>query len=155
MKYGYMFYQKPLKSGMKARYVNLGDPIQTYAVKLLYKEMGINEDDIISVPRYDIADYQGEECICVINGASDYQEVVYDSRMLPPTEKIHAIIYSLHLHRTLPQDELSFLKLCGNVGCRDIHTVRYLRSLGVDAYLTGCLTLTLPNRSEQEIQMAD
>ena len=156
MKYGYMFYQKPLKNGMKARYVNLGDPIQSYAVKLLYKEMGIREDDMLPVPRYDIADYQGEECICVINGSSNYEEMVYDSRMLPPSRtKIHAIVYSLHLNRKLQHDELAFLKSSGSVGCRDIYTVNYLRGLGVDAYLTGCLTLTLPRRSEAETKGAD
>ena len=71
MKYGYMFYQKPLKPKMKTRPVNLGDPIQSYAVKNLYREMGTGEEDIIPVPRYDMAEYDGEECICVVNSASN------------------------------------------------------------------------------------
>lgn len=40
MKYGYLLYQKPLIPEMPNRPVNLGDPIQSYAVKLLYREMG-------------------------------------------------------------------------------------------------------------------
>lgn len=155
MKYGYMFYQKPLKPKMKTRPVNLGDPIQSYAVKNLYREMGIGEEDIIPVPRYDMAEYDGEECICVVNSASNYEELAYDSHFMPPSPKIHAIPMSLHLHRELTEDELSFYKTCGGVGCRDLSTVEYLQSLGVDAYLTGCLTLTLPRRSKEQEAKAD
>lgn len=155
MKYGYMFYQKPLKRNMKTRPVNLGDPIQSYAVKNLYREMGIREEDIIPVPRYDMADYNGEECICVVNSASNYEELAYDSRFMPPSPKVHAIPMSLHIHREIPDSELEFYKKCGGVGCRDISTVEYLHKLGVDAYLSGCLTATLPRRSEEIAKNAD
>lgn len=155
MKYGYMFYQKPLKPEMKTRPVNLGDPIQSYAVKNLYREMGIREEDIIPVPRYDMEKYAGEECICVVNSASNYEELAYDSHFMPPSSKIHAIIMSLHLHRELPKEEIAYYKQCGGVGCRDLYTVKYLQSLGIDAYLTGCLTLTLPRRTREQEQNAD
>lgn len=87
MKYGYMFYQKPIKPEMKTRPINLGDPIQSYAVKNLYHEMGIADEDIIPVPRYDLTHYDGEECICVVNSASNYEELAYDSYFMPPLIK--------------------------------------------------------------------
>ena len=155
MKYGYMFYQKPLKPQMKTRPVNLGDPIQSYAVKNLYREMGIPEEDIIPVPRYDLSDYKGEECVCVVNSASNYEELAYDSHFMPPSDKVHAIPMSLHLHRELSDAELAYYKACGGVGCRDMYTVEYLRGMGVDAYLSGCLTLTLPRRDEETAKRAD
>lgn len=155
MKYGYLFYQKPLIETMNTRPVNLGDPIQSYAVKNLYREMGIREEDIVPVPRYDITTYDGEECICVINTASNYEELAYDSHFMPPSKKVHAIPMSLHLHRDIPADELEFYRSCGGVGCRDLATVDYLQSLGVDAYLSGCLTLTLPRRSKETESKAD
>lgn len=155
MKYGYLFYQKPLKPQMKTRPVNLGDPIQSYAVKNLYREMGIPEEDIIPVPRYDLANYDGEECVCVVNSASNYEELAYDSYFMPPSNKVHAIPMSLHIHRKLSEAELAYYQTCGGVGCRDLYTVEYLRGLGVDAYLTGCLTLTLPRRSEEIAKKAD
>lgn len=155
MKYGYMFYQKPLKPNMKTRPVNLGDPIQSYAVKNLYHEMGISDEDIVPVPRYDMANYDGEECVCVVNSASNYEELAYDSHFMPPSPKVHAIPMSLHLHRELPDDELEYYKTCGGVGCRDLATVEYLRGKGVDAYLSGCLTLTLPKRSKDIAEKAD
>lgn len=155
MKYGYMFYQKPLKPQMKTRPVNLGDPIQSYAVKCLYREMGIPEEDIIPVPRYDVANYDGEECVCVINSASNYEELAYDSYFMPPSQKVHAIPMSLHLHRELPEDELEFYRTCGGVGCRDLYTVEYLKKFGVDAYLSGCLTLTFPRRTKEQAEKAN
>jgi len=155
MKYGYMFCKKALIPAMRTRPINFGDPTQSYAVKNLYREMGINEEDIIPVPRYDAAAYDGEECICVMNGASNYEELAYNSRFMPPSHKIHSIIMGLHIHRKIPEDELAFYKTCGGVGCRDIYTVNYLRSLGVNAYLTGCLTMTLPRRTKEQEKNAD
>lgn len=155
MKYGYLFYRKPLIPQMKTRPVNLGDAIQSYAVKNLYREMGIPEEDIIPVPRYDLSNYDGEECICVVNSASNYEELAYDSYFMPPSEKIHAIPLSLHIHRPLPDEELEFYRTCGGVGCRDSYTAEYLQGLGIDAYLSGCLTLTLPRRSAEQEKGAD
>lgn len=149
MKYGYMFYQKPLIAEMPSRPVNLGDPIQSYAVKLLYREMGIEEDDIIPVPRYDMKNYDGEECICVVNTCSTYEELAYDSNFMPPSNKLHAIPYSLHINRDIPEDELDFYRGCMDVGCRDVFTERMLAKKGVNSYLTGCLSLTFPRRSRE------
>lgn len=150
MKFGYMFYQKPLNPKMKSRPINLGDAIQSYAVKNLFKEMGIDDKDMVPIPKYDMAKYDGDECICVVNGISTYEEVVYETNYMPPSNKIHPILMSLHIHRNIPKDELEFYIKCGDVGCRDLYTVNYLKGLGVNAYLTGCLTLTLPKRSEEE-----
>ena len=117
MKYGYMFYQKPLKPEMRTRPVNLGDPIQSCAVKNLYREMGIGEEDMIPVPRYDLENYEGEECVCVINSASNYEELAYDSHFMPPSPRIHAVVMSLHLHRDLSEEEAAYYRQCGGVGC--------------------------------------
>lgn len=155
MKYGYMFYQKPIKKEMCSRVINYGDPIQSYAVKNLYREMGIKEEDIIPVPRYDIANYDGEECVCVVNCASIYEEQTYDVHFMPPSSKIHAIPMSMHIHRPLPKDELEYYRTCGGVGCRDVSTMHRLQELGIQAYLTGCLTITLPRRNFIQEKNAD
>lgn len=147
MKYGYLFYQKPLIPEMPNRPVNLGDPIQSYAVKLLYKEMGIKESDIIPIPRYDMSNYDGEECICVVNTCSTYEELAYDSYFMPPSDKIHAIPFSLHINRKIPEEELEFYRSCIDVGCRDVYTEKKLAELGINSYLTGCLSLTFPRRT--------
>lgn len=155
MKYGYLLYQKPLIPEMPNRPVNLGDPIQSYAVKVLYKEMGIEDEDIIPVPRYDIENYNGEECICVVNTCSTYEELAYDSHFMPPSNKVHAIPFSLHINRNIEEKEADFYRNCLDVGCRDVFTVKALSSLGANAYLTGCLTLTFPRRSTVYDESAD
>lgn len=155
MKYGYLFYQKPIIPEMPSRPVNLGDPIQSYAVKLLYKEMGIDEKDIIPVPRYDMKNYDGEECICVVNTCSTYEELAYDSNFMPPSDKIHAVPLSLHINRHISDEELDYYKKCIDVGCRDVFTKDMLSKLGVNSYLTGCLTLTFPRRSSEAEKKAD
>lgn len=155
MKYGYLLYQKPLIPEMPSRPVNLGDPIQSYAVKLLYKEMGIEDEDIIPVPRYDIENYDGEECICVINTCSTYEELAYDSHFMPPSNKVHAIPFSLHINRHIEDKEKTFYRNCLDVGCRDVFTVNELLKVGANAYLTGCLTLTFPKRGARYDEDAD
>lgn len=155
MKYGYLLYQKPLISDMPDRPINLGDPIQSYAVKLLYKEMGISDNDIIPVPRYDLSNYNGEECICVINTCSTYEELAYDSHFMPPSKKIHAIPFSLHINREMSESEVNFYRSCDDVGCRDIFTQKKLEEYGINAYLTGCLSLTFPRRSLELENNAD
>lgn len=155
MKYGYLFYQKPIIPEMPSRPVNLGDPIQSYAVKLLYKEMGIDDDDIIPVPRYDMKNYDGEECICVVNTCSTYEELAYDSHFMPPSKKIYAVPLSLHINRNIPMEELEFYRQCIDVGCRDVYTKEKLTQLGVNSYLTGCLTLTFSRRTPEQERKAD
>lgn len=155
MKYGYLLYQKPLIPEMPSRPVNLGDPIQSYAVKLLYREMGIAEEDIIPVPRYDLRNYDGEECICTINTCTTYEELAYDSEFMPPSKKIHPLVTSIHLHRDIPEDELEFYRSCPSVGCRDEATARNLAALGIRTYLSGCLTITLPRRTEEQSAKAN
>lgn len=155
MKYGYLFYQKPLIPEMPSRPVNLGDPIQSYAVKLLYREMGIADEDIIPVPRYDMRNYNGEECICTVNTCSTYEELAYDSYFMPPSEKIHAVPFSLHINRDIASDELEYYRTCTDVGCRDEFTEKKLAALGINAYLTGCLSLTFPRRTLAQEYRAD
>lgn len=155
MKFGYLFYQKPINPQMKSRPINIGDAIQSYAVKLLYKEMGIDEKDIIPIPRYDLKDYAGEECICVVNGITDNYEYAYDNDFLPASDNIHVIVMSLHLHRKIFDDEYNFYKKCGSIGCRDFYTMEFFKKLGLDAYMSGCLTLTFPKRSQEIAQKAN
>lgn len=150
MKYGYLFYKKPLIPEMPSRPVNLGDPIQSYAVKLLYREMGINECDIIPIPRYDMKNYDGEECICTVNTCSTYEELAYDSFFMPPSSKIHAVLFSFHINRDIPIEELEYYRGCMDVGCRDVFTEKKLAEFGVNTYLTGCLSLTFSRRTPEQ-----
>lgn len=53
---------------------------------------------------------------------------------------------------------VDYLKKYEPIGCRDLHTVRMLQNNGIDAYFSGCLTLTLQNRfttRNEEILVVD
>ncbi len=146
MKYGYMNYRKHLLSGKKERPMNLGDPIQSFAVLEFFKRIGISDDEIIPLDRYDLADYDGEEVIAVINGAENYEHYAYATRFLPVSDKIHPVFLSIHLDRDISENELKSLRDNQPIGCRDEYTVDLLKEKGIDAFLTGCFTMLFPRR---------
>ena len=146
MKYGYMNYRKHFLPNRCERPMNLGDPIQSLAVLELYKKLGIAESEIVPLDRYDLTDYVGEDVIALVNGPETYEHFAYASRFLPTSSKIHPVFISLHIHRELSENELSTLRRSQPIGCRDEYTVCYLQSKGIDAFLTGCLTMIFDKR---------
>jgi len=154
MKYGYLFYRKPLRPEKKERPMNLGDPIQSLAAINLFREMGISEENIIPVESYDTANYKNEELILCVNGAytSYHEYFCYPTAFFPFASKIKPVFISFHFHRQAREDEIVFFRKCGPIGCRDEATLLFMREQGIEAYLTGCLTLTFPRREETEHQ---
>lgn len=148
MKYGYMNYRKHLLVNKNDRPMNIGDPIQSFAVLELFKSIGISEEDIVPLDRYDLADYDGQEVAAIVNGAENYEHFAYHTRFLPLSKKIHPVFCSLHFHRELSDTELSSLRSSQPIGCRDEYTVNYLKRKGIDAFLSGCLTMLFPLRNQ-------
>lgn len=146
MKYGYLYYRKRMLENKKERPMNLGDPIQSLAAIEILKKVGIPEKDIIPIDRYDLASYEGEEVILLINGAESYEHYAYHTKFLPISKKIIPVFASIALYRELSEDELLSFQEHQPIGCRDEYTVSFLKKKGIDAFLTGCLTLTFPKR---------
>ena len=66
----------------------------------------------------------------------------------PPSEYIHPLLVSMHISplrstQLLTPEGIAFLKKNGPVGCRDLFTEELLKSKGVPAYFSACVTLTL------------
>ena len=66
----------------------------------------------------------------------------------PPAPCFIPLLISFHanasvLDAILSPEGIAYLRTHGPVGCRDHGTLRALRSAGVEAYFSGCLTLTL------------
>ena len=150
MKYGYMNYRKHFLPNKNERPMNIGDPIQSFAVLELYEKIGIIKEDIVPLDRYDLADYDGEDIVALINGPETYEYFAYASRFLPISNRIYPVFVGLHLHRELSEIELKSLRDNQPIGCRDEDTVDYLKSKGVDAFLSGCLTMLFPKRDEKK-----
>lgn len=78
---------------------------------------------------------------------------MWQPKHFPPSEDIDPLLVSMHLRRDLAEDFkrpeiLEYLRKHGPVGCRDMHTKRYLDELEVPAYFSGCLTMTLQGNPE-------
>lgn len=69
-------------------------------------------------------------------------------RSFPPADCIEPLLISMHIRpdiykKFFSKQTINYLKKHGPVGCRDKGTLRQLESLGIPAYFSGCLTLTL------------
>lgn len=66
----------------------------------------------------------------------------------PLNNNAHPIFLSLHLNERFPffnEDVKAHFKRYEPIGCRDLVTTYRLRNLGIDAFFSGCLTMTLGN----------
>ena len=50
----------------------------------------------------------------------------------------------------LTDESLDYLSSHEPIGCRDIHTVNFLKEHNIDAYFSGCLTLTLDSGKDND-----
>lgn len=132
----------PVKNGLlvysdKYELFNIGDYIQSLAARQFLEKV----DTLVC--REALRDYAGEEIRLILNGWFTHEPDNW-----PPSSRIRPLFVSFHMNSVaqekLTSDEsISYLKKWGPIGCRDKDTVRLLRTFGVDAHFTGCLTLTL------------
>ena len=118
---------------------NIGDFIQSLAAAQF---MG-KKEDIILLERESLNSYDGEDVEVIMNAW-----FMRNPNNWPPSNKIHPIFYAFHINaiakdKLLNSESISYLKKYEPIGCRDYNTVEMLKKGGIDAFYTGCLTLTL------------
>lgn len=118
---------------------NIGDYIQGLASSCFLPQ----NDGFIN--REKLKDYEGEECKMIMNGW-----YMHHPEQWPPSEKIHPLFVAFHINssvanRMLSEEGIAYLKKHQPIGCRDQYTTDLLRDKGIDAYFSGCMTLTLGN----------
>ena len=121
---------------------NIGDFIQSLAAAQF---MG-KKEDIILLERENLNSYNGDEVKVIMNAW-----FMRNPTNWPPSNKIHPIFYAFHINsiakkELLNKKSISYFKKYEPIGCRDINTVDILKEAGVDAFYTGCLTLTLDEK---------
>jgi hypothetical protein len=121
--------------------VNLGDNAQSIATRHLYRSLGVDDADIVEVDRDTLRHYGGPECVLLMNA-------VFTETSFPIPDLITPIFVGFSSHDHVIAANRDYLKRHEPIGCRDIRTAELLRSHGVDAYVTGCVTLLLPRRTE-------
>jgi hypothetical protein len=79
------------------------------------------------------------------------------SKQWPPPVHMSSLCVSLHIRsgeraRAIfsQEDSCAYLRRCGVIGARDIHTRDLLRSTGVESDFSGCLTALLSSEAETE-----
>ncbi len=117
--------------------VNIGDYIQILAAGQF-----IEKADCF-VERERIDEYEGENIRMILNGW-----YMHHGRHWPPSPRIHPLFLSFHLnisarHELLSPQGKAYFKRHEPIGCRDRGTMLMLREAGIEAYFSGCLTLTL------------
>jgi hypothetical protein len=131
--------------------VNLGDEIQSLAAAQFLPRVDayINREQMNQfVP----ADEQIHRLL--LNGW-----FMHNPRNWPPSKFIEPLIISFHLNSVVGEAGIApnsamlsgagieYLKKFSPIGARDTSTLALLEAAGVDAYFSGCLTLTLPRPS--------
>ena len=122
---------------------NLGDAIQSVSAQRLLPKTSIY------LEREELSSYTDhrQRYLTLLNGWFMHQP-----EMFPPGAAILPLIISIHIdpsRRTLIMTDkaIKFFKTHQPIGCRDFYTRDMLQRYGIDAYFSGCLTLTL-NRED-------
>ncbi|MBF0598347.1 polysaccharide pyruvyl transferase family protein [Faecalibacter rhinopitheci] len=131
MKYGLLKYDE------NEQFFNVGDNIQSLAAKQFLPHV----DEYIN--REKLAKYNGDKVKMILNGW-----FTHNVNDWIPSDKIEPLFVSFHINNTaapfmLKEEGIAYLKKHEPIGCRDQYTADLLTSKGIQAYFTGCLTLTL------------
>lgn len=122
-----------------ANVFNIGDYIQSLAAKQFIGA----PDEYINRESMNLE--RNEDIALIANGW-----YMHHPENWPPNEKIKPLYVALHINklaedRLLSTESINYFKKIGPIGCRDYYTTNKLLGKGVDAYFSGCLTLTLGN----------
>lgn len=120
-----------------AKTSNLGDDVQTIAQMQYIPK---NAKTII-VDREKI-NTESRKCNLIMNGWW-----MHNDKNFPPHKNINPLYIAFHIEkqRLVSDEAIRHYKKYQPIGCRDIYTMNLLKEKGVDAYFSGCLTLTLKN----------
>ena len=143
MKYGLLTYAENRK------FFNVGDYIQSLAAKQFLAKV----DEYLN--REALADYAGDPIKLIMNGW-----FTHNATNWVPAPMIEPLFVSFHVNNTaapgmLDDAGVAYLKAHQPIGCRDQFTVDTLRAKGIDAYFSGCLTLTLDSYRVENSERGD
>lgn len=122
---------------------NLGDNMQSIASRLLLNRLGVPDQDIISVDRDTLASYNGPPVSLIMNG-------VFESWCFPTPAQVRPIFIGLCVKEKTVIQFKDYFSRFQPIGCRDTHTQQLFEKHGIAAFVTGCLTLTIPKRVQPE-----
>lgn len=143
MKYGLLEYEE------NEQFFNVGDNIQSLAAKQFLPRV----DEFVN--REKLGEYKGDPIKMILNGW-----FTHNAANWVPSDDIIPLFVSFHMNNTaaplmLSKKGIDYLKKHQPIGCRDQYTVDTLNEHGIEAYFTGCLTLTLDSYKANGDQKTD
>lgn len=119
---------------------NVGDDIQTIAALQFLSARGVGKIKLYNREALRTQHLNSTDPTFVImNGW-----FMHNVNMFPPPEHVVPVFISFHCaHEALIQIHKQYFLAHAPIGCRDVATVEIFRRNGIDAFFTGCLTLTL------------
>lgn len=143
MKYGLLKYAE------NKQFFNVGDNIQSLAAKQFLPQV----DEYVN--REKLGQYKGEPIKMILNGW-----FTHNAANWVPSDDIIPLFVSFHMNNTaaplmLSEKGIEYLKKHQPIGCRDQYTVDTLKKHNIDAYFTGCLTLTLDSYKVDDSERTD
>ena len=143
MRYGLLKYEENKK------FFNVGDNVQSLAAKQYLPQV----DEFLN--REKLADYKGEKIKLIMNGW-----FTHNIHNWVPSDDIEPLFVSFHINNTaapamLSEKGIAYLKKHEPIGCRDQFSADTLKAKGIDAYFSGCLTLTLDTYKVDDSQRGE
>jgi hypothetical protein len=117
---------------------NLGDEIQSVAASRLLPQVDYY------IEREEMHRFEATESVFLLaNGW-----YIHNCAAFPPADRIRPFYISVHFtsESLFSPAAIAHLKEHGPIGCRDPYTLRAMRQHGIEAYVSGCLTMTLEPR---------
>jgi len=118
---------------------NIGNEIQSVAAEKLLPQVDVK------IPITEMSTYRGEQALLVMNSFFSERSAFPPSPNITPLY-IAFYISSAAQRKYATTECIEHFKRHQPIGCRDKVSVKFLRGLGIEAYYSGCLTLTMPLR---------
>lgn len=143
MKFGVLTLSYADGAWKSRTYFNVGDYVQSFATREFYKKIGISDDDIVEINETELFTHQGDYLAVVMNlyggVCTRYQFSPY---IIPIFVGFNYVSYIDDSFKALLQKHEP-------IGCRDLQTLQNMRSRGIEAFFSGCITLTLDKRTKE------
>ena len=144
MRYGRILYKNEFSHNCcEEERCNIGDYFQIYVIEYLYSICGIDQSDVIDISINELMNYDGDYVIVPVVGGLlscfEFNQLSASSRIIP-------FFVSSEFGHTASRDIAFHLKKWEPIGVSDEVSLDNLRRIGVEAFLCGCLTITLPKR---------
>jgi hypothetical protein len=127
--------------------INIGDYIQSLAAKQFF-----DDEDHVLWNRDELSKYTGTPAKVILNAWFTHKPANW-----PPSDNLIPLFVAFHANSSssdalTAEKSLSYLKRYEPIGCRDFYTVNLLKTKGIEAYFSSCLTTTLFQSYNSEVR---